>query len=423
MRSGFGWIQLDGAYQIEMRSHTKVFAPKTRYTPSSSIAETGAIVIGGNYRALGIVRSLGRHGIPVWVLTDEHRLAGYSRYATRSLVWPKEEARQLDLLHELCAQHGLGGWVLFPSGDEDAGVIARHHASLSQEFRLTVPPWETLSFSYDKRLTHQLAADLGLPFPLTLYPRNQAEVESLPCEFPVILKPAIKEGFNAFVHAKAWRATKRDELYASYRRACALVPPEIIMVQELIPGGGEAQYSYAALCESGKPLVSLVARRTRQYPVDFGRLSTFVETVDEPEVEKASLALLAALGYTGIVEIEFKRDPRNGQYKLLDINPRVWGWHTLARQYGGDFPYLFWQLLHGNPMAETRITPGLRWLRLTTDLLAAGSEIIHGHLTLAAYFRSFQKPLELAVLSRDDPLPGLFEVLLLTQVALGRKAL
>ncbi len=383
----------------------------------------GAIVIGGNYRALGIVRSLGRQGIPVWVLTDEHRLAAYSRYATRSLVWPQGEAHQLEFLYELCARHGLGGWVLFPSGDEDAGVIAKHHAILSQQFRMTVPPWETLCFSYDKRLTHQLAAGLGVAIPLTLYPRNQAEVESLDCEFPVILKPAFKEGFNAFVHAKAWRVTNRDELKAGYMRACALVPPEIIMVQELIPGGGETQYSYAALAERGRPLVSLVARRTRQYPVDFGRASTFVESVDEPEVEKASLALLAALDYTGLIEVEFKRDPRDGQYKLLDINPRIWGWHTLGRRFGGDFPYLLWQLLHGNLVAETRIPPGLRWLRLSTDLLAAGSEILHRHISPAAYLGSLKRPLEMAVFARDDPLPGLLEILLLAQVAIARQAL
>lgn len=48
----------------------------------------GALVIGGDYRGLGVVRSLGRRGIPVWVLTDEHKIAATSRYAQRSFAWP-----------------------------------------------------------------------------------------------------------------------------------------------------------------------------------------------------------------------------------------------------------------------------------------------------------------------------------------------
>src|SRR5580765_4926388 len=76
----------------------------------------GALVIGGNYRGLGIVRSLGRHGIPVWVLTDEHLLAATSRYSRRHWPWPATgEAQQLDYLLALGVQYRLDGWLLFPT--------------------------------------------------------------------------------------------------------------------------------------------------------------------------------------------------------------------------------------------------------------------------------------------------------------------
>ena len=93
----------------------------------------------------------------------------------------------------------------------------------------------------------------------------------------------------------------------------------------MIPGGGEAQFSYAALCLEGRPLASAVARRTRQAPMDFGRSSTFVETVDEPGVVEPALRLLQASRFTGLIEVEFKRDPRDQRFKVLDANPRVWG--------------------------------------------------------------------------------------------------
>src|SRR5437870_13863215 len=80
--------------------------------------DSGALVIGGDYRSLGTVRSLGRHNIPVWVLTDEHLIAGVSRYARRRFRWPQAtEEAQAEYLISLSVQHGLLGWVLFPSSD------------------------------------------------------------------------------------------------------------------------------------------------------------------------------------------------------------------------------------------------------------------------------------------------------------------
>jgi D-aspartate ligase len=41
----------------------------------------GAVVLGGDYQGLGIVRSLGRHGIPTLIVDDERSIARASRYA------------------------------------------------------------------------------------------------------------------------------------------------------------------------------------------------------------------------------------------------------------------------------------------------------------------------------------------------------
>ena len=178
------------------------------------------------------------------------------------------------------------------------------------------------------------------------------------------------------------------------------------MVQELIPGGGEAQFSYAALCGDGRPLASVTARRTRQYPIDFGHSSSFVETVDVPAVEDAARQLLAAIGYTGIAEVEFKYDYRDKRYKLLEMNPRVWTWHSLCCRAGVDFPYLLWRMTHGRGISEVRGRSGLKWVRMSTDLAAAIGEIRRGRLTLVDYLTSLRGPIDSAVMATDDPLPG-----------------
>jgi len=136
-----------------------------------------------------------------------------------------------------------------------------------------------MRWGYDKRLTYQLANELGLSYPTTLYPKNRDDVRTLDCNFPVILKLAFKQDSNEFTKAKAWLMPDRDTLVRRYDEAVKLVDPSIIMVQELIDGGGENQFSYAGLFEKGHPLASIVAQRIRQYPVDFGRMSTFVQTV------------------------------------------------------------------------------------------------------------------------------------------------
>ncbi|MBV9282369.1 MAG: ATP-grasp domain-containing protein, partial [Chloroflexi bacterium] len=164
----------------------------------------GALVIGGDYRGLGIVRSLGRQGIPVWVLQDHHRVATHSRYTRRSLPWLEgDETEQRDYLLELCCRHSLEGWALFPTGDAAAAFVARHHDALAERFRLTTPPWGVVRFAHDKRLTYQLAAELGLDHPWTRYPTGPEELAALDCAFPVLLKPAWKEHLNPFTQAKA----------------------------------------------------------------------------------------------------------------------------------------------------------------------------------------------------------------------------
>jgi len=163
-------------------------------------------------------------------------------------------------------------------------------------------------------------------------------------------------------------------------------------------------------CRDGQPIVSLTARRTRQYPVDFGYSSSFVETLDVPEIVAPSRRLLAAIRYTGLVEIEYKFDARNGCYKLLDINPRLWTWSPLGGRAGTDFPYLLWLMMMNRDVAEQTGRNGVRWMRVSTDFPAAVHEMLRGRLSLGAYLRSFRSPVQFALMAADDTLPGLLDL-------------
>jgi D-aspartate ligase len=377
----------------------------------TATAALGALIVGGAHGSLAIARSLGRRGIPVWFLTHDHPLARFSRYVSRTLHWSgPDHPGAADTLLQLARTHRLDGWVLFAGGDAEVRLISQHHAALAAVYRVTSPPWEIARVAYDKRLTHQRAAELGLAVPWSAYPRDREDVETLDCRFPVILKPTVRERRNAFTLAKAWRVDDRAALVARYAEAAALVGERAIVLQELIPGGGERQFSFAALCERGEPLLSLVARRSRQYPIDFGYTSTFVEIVERPEVEEAARRILRSLDYSGLVEIEFKHDARDGGYKILDINARAWTWVGLGRIAGTDFPYAAWQLARGESVTPARGRPGAAWMHVARDLVAAVQERLAGVRSPISYLHVVGRPLVFAAFALDDPLPGIVEL-------------
>lgn len=380
----------------------------------------GALVIGGDYRALGVVRSLGRRGVPVWVLrpAGDHTLATHSRFVRRTIPLPDGDPGRLALLRDLSVRAGLAGWTLFPTADATAAFVARHHEELAEHFRLTTPAWDAYRWAYDKRLTYLLAAGADVPYPMVYTPRDRTELDGYSGPFPAILKPATKPRLN-LPATKAWLVRDRAELTRRYDEVAPVAEPGALMIQELVPRTG-GQLSVAAVCRDGKPLVCAVAERVRQYPMDFGRSSTYVETTDDPQVEALGRRVLAAMPFDGLAEVEFKRDPRDGVCKLLDINVRVWGWHTIGAAVGLDFTHLAWQLANGQPLPPVHVPAGLRWLRLTTDLPAAYHEIAEGRLSVRSYLRTLAAPHERAVAALDDPLPGLLEIPLYLMSRRGR---
>jgi D-aspartate ligase len=382
----------------------------------------GVVVIGANYRALGVVRSLGRHGIPVVVLKEkEEILAAFSRYAQRVLDWPTgSDNEKIAFLSELDRKLEVQGRLLIPTDDEAARLIAQNHDLLEGHFTLATPAWDILRWAYDKRLTYALCEEIGVFYPKTIWPQSRSELVSLDFTFPAILKPAYKPRMNRFTAAKAWRVDNREKLLTAYDEACEYIDSSLLMLQEMVPGGGEAQLSYAAVAEDGNPVASLMAKRWRQIPIDFGRFSTYVETTSDSELNVAARRILSALRYTGVIEIEFKRDPRDGKLKLLDINPRFWGWHTLGIPAGVDFSLSLWKLVRGEAIPKTDGTLNVGWTRFAADLPIAVKMILQGRLSVRSYIRSLRCTAEEAIFAADDPLPALVDLLHLT-VKLGRR--
>jgi len=329
----------------------------------------GAIVLGGNFVGLGIVRSLGAHGIPVWVLDADRSksIAQFSRYTTR-FVETKEAIT--DVLLTMGRKHELNGWVIFPVADDYVETVSANHQLLSSIFRVTTAPSEVTRFALDKRLTYLRAHELGIAAPWTSLGNSLVELEAEGIPYPVILKPAINHHFFPQTNIKALPAENPSQLQRAFAQMRRYIPANEILVQERIPGGGENQFSFCGVFKEGRAYASLVAQRRRQYPVDFGNASTFVETTSQPIVEAGGRRFMESIGYDGMAEVEFKFDLRDGKYKILDVNPRTWGWHTLGKAAGMDFAYLLWQQAVGMEVIPIESCRRASWIREITDFVA-----------------------------------------------------
>jgi D-aspartate ligase len=382
----------------------------------------GALVIGGDYQGLGILRSLGRRGIATCVIDDEHSIGKFSRYATYSerVEDLRNGTAGVDATLAAVEAFGLDGWVLYPTRDEHVAAFSLAREELSKTLRVPTPSWDVVRWAYDKRNTYELAERIGVPVPRWWVVEGNEDLGRVKGEGPWAVKPAIKDHFLYKTKAKAWRADSREELHRLVGRASDLVGPREVLVQELILGNGESQHAYCAFFRDGEAVASMVVERRRQHPLQFGRASTFVRTIESTRLEELSCRLLREIDYYGLVELEFKVDPRDGLPKLLDFNARTWGYHTLGACAGVDFPYLLYRDQVGLPVAPDRAVPGRTWLRLVTDLPVGVLEIIRRQTGLWDYFRTLWTANTEAVFARDDPIPGLAEVALIPYLAFRR---
>jgi D-aspartate ligase len=382
---------------------------------SSSSSVIGALVVGGDHPGLGVARSLGRRGIPVYVVDDQPCVSRFSRYVKRVIRVPDilDERRTVDSVLDVGRRFNLRNWVLIPTRDETVAAFSRHRAELAEFFTVSTGEWESVQWAWDKKKTYELAETLDIPCPKTFNLKNADELPSLYARLPLAIKPTVKENFFYATGAKAWRCNSIEQLHRNYDRAARQIPAEEILIQEIVPGDGSEQYSWCAFVRSGQPHSTLTARRLRQHPREFGRAATYVETADAPVIEGLSERFVRAIHYHGLVEIEYKRDPRDGRYKILDVNARAWGFHALGAACGVDFPWLLYADMLGLPNAPVRAKPGVGWLRLVTDVPTALSDIVHGSVSPAAYLKSLFATRVESVFALTDPLPFLAEIVLL----------
>lgn len=379
------------------------------------------MVVASGVTGLGMVRSLGRAGVPTLVLAPGADLVHRSRWG-RPLpgraAAAAEGADDPRPLAERLAEAEPESGVLIPGSDSAVREIVALPPALRERFATSVPPADTLDVLTDKQAFARFTREHGLPHPLTIEPHGpDGGLEDLDADFftRAFLKPRDSQRFFARFGVKGIHVRSREEALRRIARLEAEGFP--VVVQEYIPGPPTAHVFLDGFVDRrGRLALLLTRRRTRMYPEDFGN-STLCETVPPSEVAPAVDALrrlLDSLSYRGIFSTEVKRDDRTGEYRFLEVNARAWWYVEFAARCGVNVCEAAYRDALGLPLPRCPEVPGgVRLLYPEYDLTAFrarrredGSR--RDRPSAWAWFRPWLGARQ-ALLVGDDPWPALWQ--------------
>ena len=305
--------------------------------------------------------------------------------------------------------------ILIPTNDSLVGFLADNYELLNKKYYLSIAPKKITEIAFNKRNTYNIATKAGIPIPKSYYPDSINDIEQLctEIEFPVILKPAEMYDFFKTSGKKVFLCNKQSELIDNYHTAVKIIPANQVIVQEFLAGGAKNLYSFASYTKNGEVVGSFIVNRIRQKPMDFGVSTTFARTVINEQIEFLAKKFLKEINYTGLSEVEFMYEDKIKDYKLIEINPRTWKWHSMANIVDINLIEMLLNDIQGLPIEKKRNEiENLGWIEQLTDTFVMFTEVLKGRMKFKEYIRSIKIPKEYATFDWKDPLPAIMYILL-----------
>ncbi len=390
-------------------------ASSTRSVPFMADREVpGLIVKFGDYPlhhgGVGAIRSLGRLGVPMYAITeDRYTPAASSRYLKKAFVWPttgtEDPAHLVEGLLRIGRRIGRPA-VLVPTDEEAAVLIAEHQDELAGRFLFPrVEPALPRRLA-SKQGLHELCVEHGIPSPTAAFPQSYDDIVTFAekARFPVVAKNR-----EAFVRRKrpavngTTRIATREGLLALARDwgEC----PGVILQEYLPREDAEDWIVHAYFDQDSTPLAMFTGVKVRSWPPHAG-MTANAYVVDNPELADIAARFIKQIGFTGIIDLDLRFDRRDGQYKLLDFNPRMGAQFRLFENESGvDVVRAMHLDLTGRTVPEGEQRAGHRYIVENIDLPALLAYRRSGYTTPHAPARA--SGTELAWLAGDDPLPFL----------------
>jgi predicted ATP-grasp superfamily ATP-dependent carboligase len=361
------------------------------------------------------VRSLGRRGVRTIVATERERdPTSASRYCDESIVVPSPHEDILaykDALLSIAFRQDVRASV--PTRAEDVSVLSKFQDEFATRVAPLWPPFETLRTVHDRVRLVEVAEEVGVPVPETIL-LDDVDVSDLDLfvkpRYPILITDYESE----YSPTECDPRNRTMYLDSGEQADCNAIVEEmnhVPIAQEFVRGGGE--YGFYALYDRGEPVATFQHHQIRGETYA-GGASVYRESVDIPELRRAGRALFDRLDWHGIGEAEFLKDPETGEFKLIEVNPRMWASLSCAVKAGADFPYYYWQLANGKATQFGDYEVGIRTHTLLGELKYLSS-VARGNCphaerpSLGSAVRevvaSYYRHPHFEYLSRDDPRP------------------
>ena len=369
------------------------------------------LLLGGEANAVEVTRHFARHGIDVRVSGSPNCCAMHSRHCREAfpVPWGRGSHDAWDRLL-LSADRRLDGHVLLTLDDDAIGYVTAREAALRARYVVEEFRADLRAALLDKQQTLHLAAAVGTPHPRFWPVSDPSELDALRGDivFPAMVKPIHTHRFVEAFGAKLFIVPDGfDALRQKVALACARGLP--VMVTEMVPGPDDLLSSYYTyLDEDGRPLFRYTKRVVRRYPPNRGGAVYHVSQW-LPETAAAGQAFLEGIGWRGLANIEFKRDPRDGRLKIIEVNSRFTAAHRLLVRSGAPIDLAVYCRLTGQEGPRfTTFRQDLRLWYPLRDFRAFLALRRAGELSLGRYLASLPHGGWLSpVMCLGDPMPAL----------------
>jgi predicted ATP-grasp superfamily ATP-dependent carboligase len=361
-----------------------------------------------HHGGLGVIRSLGRAGVPVYgVHEGPWAPAATSRYLSGRFFWrpsPAEVDRVLLGLQRL-AEHIGQPSVLLTTDDAGAIFLAEHGHDLRRWFLFPDPPQDLPRRLAGKYSLFEVCRELGVSSPRTVIPSSLAAARAFASDagYPLIAKLTTPWTKGSGLRSTSVVAS-REELEAAYQTCAASGAG--LMLQEFIPGGPGHDWFFHGYCDvdsTCRPAFTGV--KERSYPAEAG-LTSLGRSVANEDLREQVTTLLVKLGYRGLLDLDIRLDERNGEYNLLDFNPRLGAQFRLFRDTAGtDVALAAYLDLTNQQIPPGEQVNGRRFVVENYDPISALAHIRAGRLTPRAWLASLRTVDEAAWFARDDLRP------------------
>jgi len=370
------------------------------------------VIFRGGYGAVAIARTLGRWGVPMYLVAQEGvpTPVWSSRYWVARSRWDFSRSEEdsvaflLNLGEQITERHGERP-LLLTLADWIAILIERSRDQLAEQFTFPQPEEPIIHTLLNKWGMHQLAHDHDIPTPTTVYPGTLEEADRFleSTGTPIVMKPA--DAYLPDLPATKVVRSRQELLDELGPREDRRVPLNVVL-QEFIPGEVDSVWMCNGYFGAGG-LEPLIFTGTKLRQVSAAGVASLAICIPNETVASQTRRFMEGVGYRGCVGIGYRYDRRDGLYKLLDVNARVSG---VFRLFAGtneiDVVRACYLDMTGQNVPPSALQPGRKWM-LEDDLAAALSAIRGGQLTTGGWVRSLRGVQELHWLASDDPAPGL----------------